>query len=328
MNQKLHLIRRKMIEVRHIVKNKFERQCNIFLEYGHEKMTIMFIPHDEKRIFNFQISKFTISFFIILLGTVITTSSFAYMNSTQVKTEEEQLIENYLEIRSQLKNYEEMTKEVSTIMSEIRPEIEDLYQMAAGSEDAEEIWQMMQEYDLAYGNKLDNLEKVLPKEVFELKELQSDIKCATNTVKTVRSFVDVRSKVIGNTPSIIPTRGHITSLFGWRRSPFGAGRDFHTGIDIAAPEGTPIRAAAPGKVYMTGWGGGYGNMVRIQHKYGFRTVYAHCSRLAVKTEDYVKKGTIVGYVGHTGASTGNHLHYEVRLGDLPINPYPYMSRMW
>ncbi|MDA3899483.1 MAG: M23 family metallopeptidase [Spirochaetes bacterium] len=324
----LYAFKRRIVEKRHVLRRKISKKWSSFLEHGHEKMTIMFIPHDEKKIFNFQISKFTVLFFLVLFATVVTTSSFAYMKNNQIKSEEEQLIENYREIHNQLKNYESMTNEVSKLMGEIRPEIEDLYEMAAGSEDISEIWQMVQNSETGSDEDLATLKKVLPGEVFELKRLQGDILCATNTVKTVRNFVDVRSQVINDTPSIIPNRGHITSLFGWRRSPFGTGRDFHTGIDIAAPEGTPIRATAPGKVIMVGWGGGYGKMVRIQHKYGFKTFYAHQSTTITKVDDYVKKGQVIGYVGHTGASTGNHLHYEVRLGNVPINPYPYMSRMW
>ncbi|MFW6364850.1 MAG: M23 family metallopeptidase [Spirochaetota bacterium] len=323
-----HAVKRYYIEKKHIVHWKISRLWTLFLEKGHEKMTIMFIPHDEKKIFNFHISKFMIAFLLLLLTTIITTSSFAYMKNNTVKTEEEQLVENYREIRKQLKEYEEMTNEVSTLMNEIRPEIEDLYSMAAGSSGAETLWQNGKQLKKDAMSRDGNMKKVMPREVYELQALQQDLMSATNTVKTIRSFVDVRSKVINNTPSIIPNRGHITSLFGWRRSPFGTGRDFHTGIDIAAPEGTPIRATAPGKVIMTGWGGGYGKMVRIQHKYGFKSYYAHCSSIVVNNDDYVHKGQVIAYVGHTGASTGNHLHYEIRLGNVPINPYPYMSRMW
>lgn len=326
--QIMNNIKRFFLEKKHVLQWKINRMWHSFLEKGHEKMTIMFIPHDEKRIFNFHISKFMVSFLIILLTTIVTTSSFAYMKNNSVKTEEEQLIENYREIRKQLDEYEKMTGEVASLMNEIRPEIEDLYSMAAGGREAGNLWVSGKQIQKKSSAEDEQLKKVLPREVYELQALQQDLMNATNTVKTIRNFVDVRSKVIDNTPSIIPNRGHITSLFGWRRSPFGKGRDFHTGIDIAASEGTPIRATAPGKVIMTGWGGGYGNMVRIQHKYGFKSYYAHCSSVIVKKDDYVHKGQVIAYVGHTGASTGNHLHYEIRLGNVPINPYPYMSRMW
>ena len=69
-------------------------------------------------------------------------------------------------------------------------------------------------------------------------------------------------------------------------------------------------------------------MIRVQHKYGFESIYGHCQRSAVGMGQNVKKGEVIGYVGQTGNATGNHCHYEIRLGNIPINPYPYMSRIW
>lgn len=321
--------KRFMIEQRLLHKRRFSKKWESFLKFGHEKMTIMFIPHDEKKIFNFQISKFTISFFVILFTIVLTTSSFAYLKNNQVKTEEEKLLQDYREIRQELKEYEQLTGQISILMNEIRPDIEEMYEIAQGTEKDSDIWTRFHQFQEEKVSSVDGDEPDhVPADVYELQKLRSDILCATSTLKTVSNFVDVRSKVINDTPSIIPNHGHITSLFGWRRSPFGFGRDFHTGIDIAAPEGTPIYATAPGKVIAVGWSGGYGLAVKIQHKYGFVTIYGHNTRVAVTQESYVKKGQLIAYVGHTGAATGNHCHYEIRLGNVPINPYPYMSRMW
>ncbi len=148
-----------------------------------------------------------------------------------------------------------------------------------------------------------------------------------NTIKTVKNFVDVRGKVINDTPSIVPNRGHITSLFGWRRSPFGFGRDFHTGIDIARLRDRDTGDSA-GRGDHVGLVGRLWHMVQIQHKYGFETVYGHCSRVVVNKDDSVGKGQVIAYVGSTGSATGPHCHYEIRLGSVAINPYPYMTGMW
>lgn len=329
MKQTFGKCKRFIVEQRLLHKRRFSKKWEEFLKHGHEKMTIMFIPHDEKKIFNFQISKFTISFFVILFSIVLTTSSFAFLKNNQVKTEEEQLLQDYREIRQQLKEYEMLTDQMSLLMNEIRPDIEEMYEIAQGTTKDNDIWTHFQKMQSETEAKADDGTPLhVPSDVFELQKLRSDILCATSTLKTVSSFVDVRSKVINDTPSIIPNHGHITSLFGWRRSPFGFGRDFHTGIDIAAPEGTPIYATAPGRVIAVGWSGGYGLAVKIQHKYGFVTIYGHCSKVAISLDANVRKGQLVGYVGHTGAATGNHNHYEIRLGNVPINPYPYMSRMW
>ena len=312
-----------------VQKKIWGRKWEAFVKKGHEKMTIMFIPHNEKKIFNFQISKFTIAFFLFLFVVVLMSSSYAVIKNAAVKREEEKLMSNYRDVRSQLYRYEKMTNKVANLVDDIKPDIEELYTLTAGNEDLDNIW--TQNEPAAKPETTPDEKAVratLPDEIFMLRELQHDILSATNTIKTVKNFVDVRSKVVNDTPSIVPTNGHITSLFGWRRSPFGFGRDFHTGIDIAAPEGTPVYATAPGEVTGAGWSGGYGNLVRVKHKYGFETLYGHNSRIAVHMGQIIQIGQVVAYVGATGSATGNHSHYEIRLGGVAINPYPYMSKMW
>ncbi|MBT9136118.1 MAG: Murein DD-endopeptidase MepM [Firmicutes bacterium] len=127
------------------------------------------------------------------------------------------------------------------------------------------------------------------------------------------------------TPSLWPVEGDITSGFGLRRSPFGAGREFHAGIDIAAPRGTPVHATAAGTVRMASFNGGYGNVVFVDHGFGFSTVYAHLSRISVRVGQEVAKGQLVGLVGSTGRSTAPHLHYEVRVGGTTVNPMRFLE---
>ncbi len=317
----------KFSEYFYIYRKKLHILWERFIEIGHEKMTIMFIPHNEKKIFNFQISKFIILFFVALFIVILITSSYAIIKNSAVKREEQRLLTTYNDIRSHLLRFEKLTKNVDDLIIELKPEIEELYGLAAGTEEIEYIWSL-EEFEKKELNEMLKIKDILPQEIFTIKNIQKDIICSTNTIKALKNFIDVRSKVIEDTPSIVSNQGHITSLFGWRRSPFGHGRDFHTGIDIAASNGTPIRATAPGIVLAAGWSGGYGFSVRLQHKYGFETVYGHCESLAVKTGQNVRKGEVIAYVGQTGNATGNHCHYEIRLGSIPINPYPYMSRIW
>jgi murein DD-endopeptidase MepM/ murein hydrolase activator NlpD len=96
-------------------------------------------------------------------------------------------------------------------------------------------------------------------------------------------------------------------------------------MDIAGQTGTPILAPADGVVIKAGFGTGYGNMVELHHGYGIKTLFAHNSRLNVKTGQRVKRGDVIAYLGDTGSSTGPHLHYEVRLNNLPVNPLRYMN---
>ncbi len=112
--------------------------------------------------------------------------------------------------------------------------------------------------------------------------------------------------------------GVITSRYGLRS------RNNHKGIDIGAPTGTPIYAAEDGIVTYSGWYYGYGYLIKVQHANGYETYYGHCSKLACNAGDTVSKGTLIGYVGSTGNSTGPHLHFEVRVNGTNYNPEPFI----
>ena len=126
------------------------------------------------------------------------------------------------------------------------------------------------------------------------------------------------------TPSIWPTSGEVTSGFGWRSSPWGGGSELHQGIDIANSMGTPIFATADGVVVQSGWSGGYGNIVQIDHGNGIETIYGHNSRILVNSGQSVKKGQVISYLGSTGRSTGPHVHYEIRVNGTAVDPIRFL----
>ncbi|HXY54482.1 MAG TPA: M23 family metallopeptidase [Nitrospirota bacterium] len=140
----------------------------------------------------------------------------------------------------------------------------------------------------------------------------------------IEYFEDKRS-LYASTPSVWPVHGWVTSPFGNRTSPFSGIMKFHEGMDIAAQTGTPVVSPADGVVIKAGFSTGYGNMVEISHGYGIRTIFGHNTRLNVKAGQRVKRGDVISYVGDTGTSTGPHLHYEVRLNGLPVNPIKYLD---
>jgi murein DD-endopeptidase MepM/ murein hydrolase activator NlpD len=122
----------------------------------------------------------------------------------------------------------------------------------------------------------------------------------------------------GSGSMIWPINGTFTSPFGYRW-----GR-LHAGIDLAAPEGTPIRAADSGRVILAAWTGGYGNYTCISHSSSLSTCYGHQSRFGTSAGASVSKGQVIGYVGNTGHSFGAHLHFEVRVNGNPVDPMGYL----
>lgn len=126
-------------------------------------------------------------------------------------------------------------------------------------------------------------------------------------------------------PSLVPVAGaRMSSAYGMRRHPVRGGWRMHKGVDLAAPTGTPVYASADGMVGRADWFSSYGLFIRIDHGADMETRYAHLSKLAVAAGERVRKGDLIGYVGSTGRSTGPHLHYEVRVGGVAVDPIPYM----
>lgn len=137
-------------------------------------------------------------------------------------------------------------------------------------------------------------------------------------------YIKEQQNILASTPAIRPATGWTTSRFGYRISPFTGRREFHKGFDIANRKGTPIIATANGTVTFAGKKGSYGNMLVIDHGHGMVTRYGHTDKILVKRNDKVKRGDTVALVGNTGRSTGPHVHYEVHLNGIPVNPEKYI----
>jgi murein DD-endopeptidase MepM/ murein hydrolase activator NlpD len=131
---------------------------------------------------------------------------------------------------------------------------------------------------------------------------------------------------LNSRPSLWPLLGRIMSPYGVRQDPFSGEGATHTGVDISAQVGTPVKAAADGIVTHAEWSGAYGRMVVIDHGNGLQTRYAHLSEFDVVPGEEVRRGDVIARSGSSGRTTGPHLHYEVRLQGTPVNPYPYLAK--
>jgi murein DD-endopeptidase MepM/ murein hydrolase activator NlpD len=122
-----------------------------------------------------------------------------------------------------------------------------------------------------------------------------------------------------------PSRGIVTSRFGWRIHPIFGGPEFHTGMDIATRYGSPVVAARAGVVRFVGWKTGYGRMIVVEHDGALETAYSHLSEALVGPGEHVTQGQTIGRIGNTGWSTGPHLLFEVRRNGVPVDPAPYLN---
>ncbi len=144
----------------------------------------------------------------------------------------------------------------------------------------------------------------------------------------LNGLIQLKLEALESIPAIIPNQGRLASGFGFRRDPIEDSLvKFHKGLDIAAPTGTPIFAAAAGTISLAETQGGYGNCIEIQHSDEYLTRYGHLSKIDVKTGQKVKRGQYIGEVGSIGRSTGAHCHYEVHKNGTPINPISFVGNV-
>ena len=143
---------------------------------------------------------------------------------------------------------------------------------------------------------------------------------------SVKTKVDSRTALAQASPTSWPVMGWLSSSFGPRKDPFTGQPDFHTGLDISAGLGTPVKATADGTVESAAYNGNYGNSIVITHGFGIATRFGHLSQYAVRAGQTVKRGEIIGYVGSTGRATSPHLHYEILLNGQPSNPLRLLTK--
>jgi murein DD-endopeptidase MepM/ murein hydrolase activator NlpD len=158
----------------------------------------------------------------------------------------------------------------------------------------------------------------------QIDQLRQSIDLHRESQEEIQGFLNDQRSLLAAKPKGWPTKGWTTSIFGMRNSPFTGKRKMHEGLDIAARTGTPVFATADGIVSQAETVDGYGKLVVIDHGYGYKTYYAHNSKIFVKVGQRIKRSDKIAAVGNTGSSTGSHLHYEVRLNGVPINPKKFL----
>jgi len=318
--------------------------------------TFMIIPHSQRPVMRVRIPISVIKMFIIWIAAVIVVAvvfAASYLNMKNKMTELYQLRMVNKQQKKQLHVLEQKTSALSEKMSELKNLESEIREML-DLEEEEEVTSSrilgfpkisrgdIVERKMAGGGMGGSPETILSLMVLPSGKIMDDAekldKVGTFVDEMDKQIVEMKARLIelkkdivewkdflAAKPSIWPVYGRITSGFGYRRSPFSGRREFHPGVDIGAPYGSPVRATGDGVVQFAGYKSGYGLTVIIKHGYGFKTLYAHNCRLKVRVGQKVKKGDVVAYVGNSGRSTGPHVHYEVHVNGRLANPVKYLQ---
>ncbi len=253
--------------------------------------------------------------------------------------------QNYLEILVQAKNFADFISRYEMVSNFIRQDLKSLkiiekkQQLVLDRKEDYEDFQLELERQKSLYLKIQTQTEMEQKKWTakmkenkrQLTKIQNDrrsLEAALNELERIskaleaqiRNYQSKNKVALGSGKLVWPTKGRISSYFGWRIHPILKKQKYHTGIDVAARSGSPIVAADSGVVIFSGNNGGYGKVVILDHGAGISTVYAHCLVLLVKKGEIVGKGNLIAKVGSTGFSTGPHLHFEVRKNGTPVNP--------
>jgi murein DD-endopeptidase MepM/ murein hydrolase activator NlpD len=273
-------------------------KVKIFVKKAFTPVTIMVVPHNGSKSWSVKLPSLG-----VLASVVLWASVSIYLFSIAIDALE------YKEMKQRLNYYALQFVELkATITSLKKSESEFKRLFSFGSRD-----KILEHLDTSDSGSID------------LENLKKEIKSTMESIGEIRDFLSQQRDIYVATPKGWPVEGRISSPFGQRQHPTSGENQFHSGVDIAAEPGHPLRATGEGVVSFAGWSGANGNLVVIEHGAGFSTFYAHNKMVAVRTGQRVKRGDVIGYVGSTGNSTGPHVHYEVWLNGKSVNPEIYLN---
>lgn len=295
---------------------------------GRQRFTVMFIPHSEKKIFNFHISVFSLVFLFALLVVLI----IAFFGlSTHFTSASQQISRVSASLNVAETNLDTLREEIinlERVWKQFRHRMGGLLQYL-GPDEAEQYAKGGRGGDLSSFLGAESFEEGTSREISELRRLRAYLASIDEPLSQMSDLLKAQKDLLVDIPTLWPVsggKGNITAVFGPEEQPFTHAFRLHNGVDIAWSPGTPVLSTANGKVQTVGFEpNGLGNKVEVRHSYGFTTVYGHLSRIAVRQGQPVSRGQVVGYVGNTGLSTGPHLHYEVHIGTQIVDPMHFLD---
>ena len=294
---------------------------------GRKKLTIMIVPHSQKKVINFQTSIFSLLFTLLIVIGVFS-SFFWFAHKTAVSVQDLSATKEEAEkAQASLDVLRDQTNELLKTARNFQAALTSTFS-SLGLKTAAPTGQTANG-DLSYLFNMHEVAEGSLKESSELQQLTSYLNDAVLPVQEMGKLLNVQTTLFSDIPSLWPIKGgigHISMAFGQNRHPFTGQWYIHKGIDLSTyRSGDPIIATADGQVVTVEFDPGWGNYIIIKHKHGFYTRYAHLQSYRVTRGEYVQQGQTIGYIGTSGVSTGPHLHYEVHIGSDVVDPIKYLN---
>lgn len=263
----------------------------------------------------------------LLIGATVLSLSFTFIDSPK----ERQLQEELNQMTLQYKLLDERMNKVTDVLQDMREKDDQVYRAVLNAEPVSSDIRQAGSGGVDLFHNIEHLKnsELLISSTKKLDEISKSLLVQSESYEELLSLAHEKSEMLASIPGIAPLNSkHLTkgvSGFGSRMHPIYRIYKGHTGIDFPAPRGTPIYATGNGKITVAGWEKGYGRTVKIDHGFGYETLYGHMSKLEVKKNQKVSRGQVIGYVGNTGVSSGSHLHYEVIKNKKHVNPVDFFT---
>jgi murein DD-endopeptidase MepM/ murein hydrolase activator NlpD len=267
-------------------------------------VTIMFIPHhNTEKSIHLSIPAIGVFFSVILCCLCA-----AYLSLATID------IIKYRSMDHQIRDYSKKVSDFNATLTSLKKAERDLYRLLSlGSR--EKILENVESSDMGQADR----------GTIDIRQIQQQIALSMQTIGAIQDYLRTERDSYMATPKGLPVPGSISSAYGNRVNPISGREEFHRGLDLSVPEGTPILATADGIVSFSGWNGGGGNVIVVEHGHGYSTYYAHNQRNAVQVGQRVKRSELIGYAGATGSATGSHVHYEIWKSDRAVNPKKFIQ---
>lgn len=300
-----------------------------------KKWTLLLLGENQEGIRQFTVSPRAVrwiagglgvfSLFVLVVGGFLLFNGGAFVRANSLARENALLTSELQQFRSRVDGLEETITQLGEQDSRVRR----LAGLDAMDGEILEVGIGGPGFATPEGRPLWAVDSALSNEAFtveyDLSALERRARLLTASLSEASDSLSAHRDMLLATPSIWPTAGVLSSRFATSRYHPIYHRDLpHEGVDISAPQGTLILASARGTVTFAGWRSGLGNTVEIDHGYGYVTVYGHASKLLVRRGERVERGELIAHVGSTGISTSSHLHYEVHVGGVAVNPMNYV----
>lgn len=303
------------------------------------RYTIFFIPEDSPKRYQFSITKKGILvglgiFCVLTILVFIITIHYAFIQdmawqNLKLRQENQKLSLELKELSNETKKVAEALNRVEVFKNKIKliASINDTDRNLSigpvGESNRDNVISLNSLEDLSY---LDNSTKLMRLSILRnrIELLSSELGANQKEFEEIYKYFEERKEILRSTPARWPCYGWVTSEFGFRYDPFTGEKTFHKGIDIATSVGVPVLAPADGVVISTGYSTGLGNEVVLDHGLDIITLYGHLNDIKVKVGDRVLRGQVIGSVGNSGRTTGPHLHYEVIVNGINVNPRKYI----